>query len=64
MQRPSGVWQWQMPVPVVEPMPLEPRELRFVVPLFAQEASYFAASARMASLRASSLRRTNLLQKR
>ncbi len=37
-------------------MPFEPRELRFVVPLLAQEASYFAASARMASLRSISMR--------
>src|SRR6478672_3035721 len=39
-----------MPEPSVEPMPLPPSELRFVVPLEAQEASYLAASARIASL--------------
>ena len=36
------------PCPVVDPMP-PPRELRRVVPLLAHEASYLAASARMAS---------------
>lgn len=41
-----------MPAPSVDPRPPEgPAEFRFVVPLDAQEASYFAASARMASLR-------------
>jgi hypothetical protein len=39
----------------VEPIPPELCELRFVVPLLAQDASYFAASARMASLRSSSM---------
>ena len=34
-------------MPVVEPIPLEAREFRFVVPLLAQEASYFAASAKI-----------------
>jgi len=33
----------------VEPRPPDTAELRFVVPLDAQEASYFAASERMAS---------------
>jgi hypothetical protein len=49
-QRPSGVKAWQMPAPVVEPMPLPSRESRWLPPLLAQEASYLAASARMASL--------------
>ena len=44
-----------MPVPVVEPMPPDARELRLVVPLLAQEASYFAASAKIESLVASSI---------
>jgi hypothetical protein len=44
-----------MPVPVVEPIPFEVRELRFVVPLLAQDASYLAASAKIASLVASSI---------
>src|SRR6185369_16988499 len=38
-----------MPMPSVEPMPLPPRLLRFAVPDEAQDASYFAASARIAS---------------
>lgn len=38
-----------MPEPVVEPMPLPPSESRFVVALDAQDASYFAASLRIAS---------------
>lgn len=40
-----------MPLPSVEPMPLVPAELRFSLPLEAQEASYLAASASTASLR-------------
>ena len=40
-----------MPLPSVEPMPPVPAELRFSVPLEAQEASYLAASERTASLR-------------
>ena len=44
-----------MPVPVVEPIPPEVRELRLFVPLLAHEASYFAASARMESFLASSM---------
>lgn len=44
-----------MPAPSVEPSPragppFDPAELRLSVPLEAQDASYFAASARMASL--------------
>ncbi len=40
-----------MPAPVIEPTPfVSPREVRFVDPLDAHDASYFAASARMASL--------------
>jgi RimJ/RimL family protein N-acetyltransferase len=39
----------------VEPSPPEARELRFVVPLLAHEASYFAASARIASFLLSSM---------
>ena len=37
-----------MPMPSVEPSPPEREESRFVVPLDAQEASYFAASDRIA----------------
>jgi hypothetical protein len=37
-----------MPDPSVDPKPPEADELRFVVPLEAQDASYFAASDRMA----------------
>ena len=44
-----------MPMPSVEPSPLPSRLSRFSVPLEAQEASYFAASARMASLRCTSM---------
>src|SRR6187551_3417403 len=44
-----------MPEPSVEPMPEPPSELRFSVPLEAHEASYLAASARIASLRSSSM---------
>src|ERR1700761_547967 len=40
-----------MPDPVVEPSPLPSRELRPLAPDDAQDASYFAASARIASLR-------------
>lgn len=40
-----------MPAPPVEPTPMEPRESLRAAPLLAQEASYFAASARIASLR-------------
>ena len=40
-----------MPEPSVEPRPLPSFELRFDVPDDAQEASYRAASERMASLR-------------
>ena len=47
-QRPSGVYEWQMPDPSAEPIPpfyaFRPR-----MPLLEQEASYFAASARIAS---------------
>jgi hypothetical protein len=49
-----------MPEPVVEPTPRDARELRFVVPLLAQEASYFAASARIASFFASSIEDSTL----
>ncbi len=38
-----------MPIPSVEPMPLPPTLSRLAVPDDAQEASYLAASARMAS---------------
>ena len=38
-----------MPMPSVEPIPLPSRLLRFDVPDDAQEASYLAASARIAS---------------
>src|SRR5688500_18614455 len=40
-----------MPEPSVEPIPRPPTEFRLPVPLEAQDASYLAASARMASLR-------------
>src|SRR5689334_7200910 len=40
-----------MPMPVVEPMPLPGAAERFGAPLLAQDASYFAASARMANFR-------------
>src|SRR6476619_2849636 len=39
-----------MPEPPEEPRPLPSRESRFAPPLEAQEASYFAASARISSL--------------
>jgi len=39
----------------VEPIPPEIRDVRLVVPLLAQDASYFAASARIASLVAISI---------
>ena len=45
--RPSGAKEWQMPLPSVEPMPPVLAK-RFSVPLEAQEASYFAASERIA----------------
>ena len=47
MQRPSGAQAWQIPAPVVEPIPLPSREPRRSPPDDAQEASYFAASARI-----------------
>ena len=40
-----------MPEPVVEPRPLPSREFRPPAPEDAQDASYFAASARIASFR-------------
>jgi hypothetical protein len=43
-------------MPPVEPMPRPPRESRLVPPLDAQEASYFAASARISSLLFKSMR--------
>lgn len=49
MQRPSGAYEWQMPMPPAEPRP-PARESRRVVPLEAQDASYLAASASSASL--------------
>jgi hypothetical protein len=56
MQRPSGAYEWQMPMPgAVEPRPLPSLESRFSVPEEAQEASYFAASARISSLRCTSI---------
>ena len=39
-----------MPEPSLDPTPLPPCEVRFGAPAEAQDASYFAASARMASL--------------
>src|SRR6478672_2367939 len=48
-----------MPDPSVEPMPVPPSELRGVVPLDAHEASYLAASARIASLRSSCIEGVN-----
>ena len=45
-----------MPMPgAVEPMPLPSLESRRSVPLEAQDASYLAASARIASLRSTSI---------
>src|SRR5687767_11551929 len=44
-----------MPMPSVEPMPRAPSELRLAEPLEAHEASYFAASARIASLACKSI---------
>ena len=45
-----------MPMPgAVEPRPLPSLESRISVPLEAQEASYFAASARISSLRCRSM---------
>src|SRR6186713_2586085 len=44
-----------MPDPSVEPMPRPPIEWREVVPLDAHDASYFAASARIASFWVSSM---------
>jgi hypothetical protein len=41
-------------MPSVDPMPVFP-DVRFAVPLDAHEASYLAASARIASLRESSM---------
>jgi hypothetical protein len=38
-----------MPIPSVEPTPFPPNEFFFAVPDDAQEASYFAASARISS---------------
>lgn len=38
-----------MPLPSVEPMPFDFKELRPLAPDEAQDASYFAASAKMAS---------------
>ena len=58
MQRPSGAKLWQMPAPSLLPMPPWPPpardESRRVPPLEAQLASYLAASAKIASLEASS----------
>src|SRR5215211_3868475 len=52
-----------MPMPSVLPMPPLPARLsRFSVPEEAQEASYFAASARISSLRRSSMAVTHLLR--
>src|SRR5690606_36116659 len=47
MQRPSGVYAWQIPLPPEEPTP-PLLASRFSPPLEAHEASYFAASERMA----------------
>ena len=45
-----------MPMPgAVEPRPLPSLESRFSVPLEAQDASYLAASARISSLRCTSI---------
>jgi hypothetical protein len=49
MHRPSGAYAWQMPIPSVDPIPPDLLLERFAVPEDAQDASYFAASARMAS---------------
>src|SRR5215203_1433837 len=52
-----------MPEPSVEPMPLPPSEWRLSVPLEAHEASYLAASARIASLRSSCIGGGSALQR-
>jgi hypothetical protein len=44
---------------VVEPIAKDPREVRFDVPLLAQEASYLAASAKMASFCGKSMETLN-----
>jgi hypothetical protein len=44
-----------MPDPPVEPTPLPVRESLRAAPLLAQDASYFAASARISSLRSNSI---------
>lgn len=44
-----------MPMPPVEPTPWLPRESFRAAPLLAQDASYFAASARISSLRVTSM---------
>ena len=49
-QRPSGVYEWQMPMPSVLPMPPVFDESRLPAPEEAHDASYLAASARMPSL--------------
>lgn len=49
MQRPSGAYAWQMPMPSVDPIPPDLLLERLAVPEDAQDASYFAASARMAN---------------
>ena len=50
-----------MPAPVVDPSPVVPRELRFVVPLLAQDASYFAASAKIESFCCKSIGAGNVI---
>jgi hypothetical protein len=45
-----------MPDPVVDPRPRSGVERRFDAPLLAHDASYFAASARIDSLRDNSMR--------
>ena len=54
-QRPSGVKLWQIPIPVVDPIPRPGAAWRFGAPLLAHEASYLAASASRASLRSNSI---------
>src|SRR6185437_1113849 len=54
-----------MPMPgAVEPMPLPSLESRCSVPLEAQEASYLAASARISSLRCTSIIKIPLISLR
>jgi hypothetical protein len=54
-QRPSGVYEWQIPIPSVFPSPFAPPARLRLDPLLAHDASYLAASARMDSFSRSSV---------